>query len=113
MIKQVTNVSNVALTVLTPSQYTKMFVIQNNGVGVVRLTFDGGSTYTDGQNINGTDPTLNTGYLLNTNQQIIVTSPLGQSVKDAIGFHRPVRGILANVNSTTTLDILTDDNSAS
>lgn len=97
IIKQVTTVAAVPLTILTPGPNIHTVVIQNNGAGNVRLTIDNGSVSSPA----GTNPTATTGYKLVSGAQIIITYP---------GDKRPpiIRAILENA-TTTTLDIITDD----
>lgn len=108
MIKQVTSLTNSSVaTILTPSDRCKLIIIQNNGSGNVRMTFDGGSTFTNPYtNTVGTDPTTTatgTGYKLAAGAQITLNMLAGGG-----GLHFPIRAILETA-TTTTLDICTDD----
>ncbi len=102
MIKQVTTLNaSTAATVLTPSLYCHQATIQNNGSGVVRLSFDGGAAYTDYlTNQTGTNPTTSTGYKLAAGAYVAMTFIAGKSPP-------PIVGIMES--ATTTLDITTDD----
>jgi hypothetical protein len=107
MIKQVTSVSSSASTIVTPSPRTKFLIIQNNGSGNVRLSVDGGSTYTNPySNAVGTDPTASTGYRLSAGAQLVLT------LNAEAGNQVPIRAILETA-TTTTLDIVTNDVKAS
>ena len=110
MIKQVTNVSSTASTILTPCPYTKFISITNNGSGNVRLSIDGGSTYTDPiDQTSGFDPTASTGFRLVAGAELrIQTAPVGPGGIDT-GIHKPIRAVLES-GTTTVLDIITDDN---
>ena len=100
IIKQVTSVSGTVSTILTPGPNVHTVIIQNNGAGNVRLTIDGGTISSP----SGTNPTATTGYKLVAGAQLIITYP---------GDKRPpvIRAILES-GTTTTLDIITDDNSS-
>ena len=115
MIKQVNTLTNgAAATILTPSPFTKLIVIQNNGSGAVRLSFDGGSTFNDlVSNTPGTDPTPTTGYLLAAGS-VWTSGPMEALQRNGIdeSLSAPIRAILAS-GTPTTLDILTDENSSS
>ena len=102
MIKQVTTLNaSTPAVVLTPSQYCHQVTIQNNGSGTVRLSFDGGATYTDYiTNQTGTNPTTSTGYKLAAGKELGLTLLGGKAPP-------PIIGIMES--STTTLDITTDD----
>ncbi len=102
MIKQVTTLTaSTPATILTPSLYCHQVTIQNNGSGVVRLSFDGGASYTDyATNQTGTNPTTSTGYKLAAGKEFAITFIAGKSPP-------PIVGIMES--STTTLDITTDD----
>ena len=65
-VGQVTTLSNAAASIIVkPGTYAKVIVIQNNGSNSVRLSIDGGTTYTDSQTgKTGTNPTTSTGILL-------------------------------------------------
>ena len=100
-IKQVTGLSGTVKTLMIPQSRATYICIQNNGSNNVRLTFDGGSTYTDPNTNNpGTDPTTSTGYLLAAGQQLVILTAPGT-------FLLPIRAIM--VSSTTTVDITTND----
>lgn len=115
-VKQVTNVSGTVSTVLTPSKYCRFAIIQNNGTGNVRLTFDGGSTFTDpntsGGTTTGTDPTATTGYRLAAGKYVIITYTSMNSQGADTANHVPIRAILETA-TTTTLDFVTDDTKSS
>lgn len=101
MIKQVT-VSTLA-TILTPSVQMKVGLIQNNdAANDVRLTVDGGSTFTDSYGRTGTDPTTSTGYFLAHGKEISINTVWGDS-----GLHKPIRAIA--ITGSAVLDIVTDD----
>ena len=102
MIKQVTTLNaSTPATVLTPSLYCHQVTIQNNGSGVVRLSFDGGASYTDYiTGGTGTNPTTSTGYKLASGAYVAQTYLGGKAPP-------PIIGIMES--STTTLDITTDD----
>lgn len=89
-IKQVTSVGATASVILTPGNNVKTIIIQNNGSGNVRLSFDGTNL-----------PTATTGYKLVAGTYIILTYT---------GTNRPpnIRAILES-GTTTTIDISTDD----
>ena len=90
MIKQVTNVGAAASTIVTPSGYTKLVTIQNNGSGNVRLSLDG-----------VTAPTATTGYKL-ASGGLLTLNLTG-------GYTQPqIKAILESA-TTTTLDICTND----
>lgn len=106
MIKQVTGLTNAAAAlVVTPSDRTRLLIIQNNGAGNVRLSFDGGSANNQpyGNQPAGTDPTSTTGYKLATGQQLVINALAGGG-----GLHYAIYGRLESA-TTTTLDIITDD----
>jgi hypothetical protein len=89
--KQVTNVGATASTIVTPGNAVHYIIIQNNGSGAVRLTFDG-----------VTLPVATTqGYLLAAGTFIVIPSA---------GFKAPpiIKAIL-ETGTTTVLDISTDD----
>lgn len=94
LVKQVTTVSATAAVVFTPSTSCQWVTIQNNGSGNVRLSFDG-----------TTVPTASTGYLLEAGQQVTI----GYGGSSQKGY---IRAILTS-GTTTTLDIVTPDNSSS
>ncbi len=89
-IKQVTTVGATASVILSPGNNVKTIIIQNNGSGDVRLSFDGTNL-----------PTATTGYKLVAGAYIILTFN---------GSLRPpnIRAILVS-GTTTTIDITTDD----
>lgn len=102
-IAHVTTLSNSAATIIIPGASAKLIVIQNTGSNAIRLTFDGGSTYTDyltGKT--GTDPTTTSGYLLGAGQQLFLNMLAGDA-----GLHKPIRAIM--VSGSTTLEIVTDE----
>lgn len=107
-IGQVTTLNtSTAKVVVVPGTYCKVIVIQNNGANSVRLSIDGGTTYTDQQTGKaGTNPTSSTGILLPAGAQITIST-----LPSASGIHRPIVGIM--VSSTTTLDVITDDSAGS
>lgn len=106
-IGQVTGVSSTAVVIVVPGTYAKVILIQNNGSGAVRLSIDGGTTYTDQQTgKTGANPTASTGILLPAGSQIMIST-----VPSASGIHRPIVAIL--VSGSTTLDIVTDDSPGS
>lgn len=93
--------------IVVPGTYAKVIVIQNNGSNSVRLSIDGGTTYTDQQTGKaGSNPTTSTGILLPAGAQIAISTQ-----PSAAGIHRPIVAIM--VTSTTTLDIVTDDSPGS
>ncbi len=102
MIKQVTTLNaSTPATILTPSMYCHQVTIQNNGSGVVRLSFDGGASYTDYlTNQTGTNPTTSTGYKLAAGTYVALTFLAGKAPP-------PIVAIMEA--ATTTLDITTDD----
>ncbi len=92
---------------MVPGTYCKVLIIQNNGSNSVRLSIDGGPTYTDQQTGKaGTNPTTSKGILLPAGAQIIISTQ-----PSASGIHRPIVAIM--VSSTTTLDIVSDDSAGS
>jgi hypothetical protein len=97
-IKQVTSVGATASTIVTPGKYCTVLIIQNNGSGDVRLALDGGIVYAL------TDPTATTGYLLKAGTYLILSFNTGNPAP-------PIRAILVNA-TTTTLDIVTNDNAS-
>jgi hypothetical protein len=100
-IKQVTGLSGTVKTLIVPGPRATWICIQNNGSNSVRITVDGGSTYTDPNTGNpGTDPTASTGYLLAAGQQLVILTAPGT-------FLLPIRAIM--VTGTTTVDIVTND----
>lgn len=99
--------TSAAAVIVVPGTYAKVIIIQNNGSNSVRLSIDGGATYTDQQTgKTGTNPTTTTGILLPAGAQIIISTQ-----PSAAGIHRPIVAIM--VSSTTTLDIITDDSPGS
>lgn len=93
--------------IVIPGTYAKLIIIQNNGSNSVRISVDGGTTYTDQQTGKaGSNPTTTTGYLLPAGQQLVLSTTPSSS-----GLHRPIVAIM--VTSTTTLDIVTDDSPGS
>jgi hypothetical protein len=107
-VGQVTSLNaSTAKVIVVPGTYCKVIVIQNNGSNDVRLSIDGGTTYTDvTTGKTGSNPTTSTGILLKAGQQITITT-----IPTASGIHRPIVGIMAT--GTTTLDIVTDDSAGS
>lgn len=109
-IGKTTGLSSSAATLVIPGQYMKLLTMQNNGASDVRLSFDGGSTYTpqspgsgsSAAKTKGTDPTTTTGYLWKAGTEIDITSMQLQA-----GFNAPIVGIM--VTGSTTLDFTTDD----
>lgn len=102
-IAHVTTVGATASTIIVPGANTKVILIQNTGSTDVRLSIDGGSTYTDIQTQKtGTDPTTTLGYLLKAGTSYVISTTASDS-----GLHKPIRAIL--VTSATTLEIVTDD----
>jgi hypothetical protein len=103
MVKQVTATTTAAV-ILTPSNQMKVALIQNNdATNGVRLSFDGGATYTDPRTGGvGTNPTVNTGYFLAIGKEISINTVWGDA-----GLHVPVVAIA--VAGTAVLDIVTDD----
>jgi len=102
MIKQVTTLNaSAAATILTPSLYCHQVTIQNNGAGNVRISFDGGASYSDlVAGGTGTNPTTTTGYKLVAGAYVAQTYLGGKAPP-------PIIGIMET--GTTTLDITTDD----
>lgn len=107
--KQVTTLTNAAVaTILTPGPGVKLITIQNNGSGNVRLSFDGGASYTNPQTKQvGSNPTTSTGYRLAAGASLIITVQPNPN-----GIRNPIVGIL-ETSTTTTLDISTDESSSS
>jgi hypothetical protein len=104
-IKQVTTLGTTAATIIIPGIHATQITIQNTGTTNVRLTFDGGSTYTDPYaGKAGTDPTVSTGYLLAAGQQVILVYASPANL-------RPIRAISAT--ATATLDITTNESGGS
>lgn len=103
MIAQVTTLTTAVGTIIIPGAACKTIIIQNNGSVNVRLSFDGGSTYTDHiTGKKGTDPTVSTGYKLVNGSQVSIATAYGDS-----GLHKPIRAITET--GTATLDIVTDE----
>ena len=104
-VNQVTNLTSAAVaTIITPGASAKAITIQNNGAGNVRLSFDGGASYTNPQTgQTGSNPTNSTGYRLVAGAQFTITIR-----PDSQGVRNPIVAILEN-STTTTLDIVTDD----
>jgi hypothetical protein len=105
-VGQVTTLSTTAKTIIKPGPYDKTIVIQNNGSNSVRLSIDGGASYTDpASGLAGTNPTATTGILLPAGQQYIVpTAPTTNS--NGSVYRPPIVAIM--VSGSTTLDIATD-----
>jgi len=102
MIKQVTTVGAAASVILTPGTYCKEIWIQNNGSGNVRLSIDGGTSWTDAwSGKTGTLPTASTGLRVAAGNYYARTM-LGDKISP------PILAIL-ETGTTTTLDIVTDD----
>lgn len=100
-IIQVTTVGASASTIVTPSQFCKTLIIQNNGSGDVRYCIDGGT-------VTGlTDPTASRGAILAAGKQVTVTFPGNTN------YAPPVIRAILKTGTATTLDIVTDDSKSS
>lgn len=107
-IGQTKNLTNTGSSVICiPGADDQLIVIQNNGSGSVRLSFDGGAGYvtpTGGKT--GTNPTPTTGYLLAVGAQVIIsTAPY--TANSQPNLHKPIVAILTST-TTTIIDIVTD-----
>jgi hypothetical protein len=100
-IIHLTSVGAAASTIVTPSQYCKTLIIQNNGSGNIRYCIDGGTV------AGLTDPTASTGVELAAHTFIIITFPGNTNYAPPV-----VRAILETA-TTTTIDIVTDDSKSS
>lgn len=100
-IIHITTVGATASTIVTPSQFCKTLIIQNNGSGDVRLAIDGGT-------VSGlTDPTASTGVKLAAGTFVMITFPGNTNYAPPV-----IRAILTS-GTTTTIDAATDDGKSS
>lgn len=100
-IIHITNVGATAGTIVTPSQFCKTLIIQNNGSGDIRVAIDGGTV------AGLTDPTASTGAIIAAGTYITVTYPGNTNYAQP-----PIRAILKTA-TTTIIDIVTDDGKSS
>lgn len=84
-----------ASTLVTPSQYIRTLVIQNNGSGDVRIAIDGGTT----QGV--ADPTASVGQLVKAGTFVIFTYPGN--------YKPPVIRVILTSGTSTTIEVSTDD----
>jgi hypothetical protein len=108
LIGQSTTLStSAAATIVKPGVYCRTIIIQNNGSNSVRISIDGGASYTDvNSGIKGTNPTATTGYLLAAGQQLILARSPNSTQNGSVVWN-PIVAIM--VTGTTTLDYITDD----
>lgn len=100
-IAQVTTLAQVAKIIVIPGIHVHTVTIQNSGSTTLRLSFDGGSTYTDPYAFKkGTDPTTSTGYSLPAGQQIIISYASPSMIRQIVAI---------SATGTATIDITTDD----
>jgi len=93
----ITTVSGTASTLVSPSQFCKTLIIQNNGSGDVRLVIDGGTVS------GSTDPTASLGIVLAAGTYLTVTYPGNTN------FAPPVVRVILKTATTTTIDVVSDD----
>lgn len=84
-----------ASTLVTPSQYIRTLVIQNNGSGDVRIAIDGGTTQ------GASDPTAAVGQLVKAGTFVIFTYPGN--------YKPPVIRVILTSGTSTTISVSTDD----
>lgn len=99
MLAQVTTGFTSAGPLVIPGQACKTLVLQNNGTGSWRISFDGGT----GGSRNGSDPTTSKGYLLAPGMQL----PMTLAQYPTFG-PKVIVGIFVG-DGTQLLDIITDD----
>lgn len=103
-IGKVTTLTTTAASIVVPGANCNTVVIQNNSAVDIRISIDGGAsfTYPYNQTKTGTNPTVNNGILLKASGGTYTLSNISQ-----IGYNRPIIAI-ATSGTANLIDIVTD-----